>query len=124
MQIGDFLALLKDASPSVRNEVGVAAPDGILKGMMGKLKRVGQFLQGKYVAEDDTWKLTNFAVELDALKKAAVEAAKREGRTIDVSDIVLGKPSSNPIAELSKHCLLYTSPSPRDGLLSRMPSSA
>ena len=23
-----------------------------------------------------------------------------------------------------KHCLLYTSPSPRDGLLSRMPSSA
>ena len=25
---------------------------------------------------------------------------------------------------LVKHCLLYTSPSPRDGLLSRMPSSA
>ena len=25
---------------------------------------------------------------------------------------------------LPKHCLLYTSPSPRDGLLSRMPSSA
>ena len=23
-----------------------------------------------------------------------------------------------------EHCLLYTSPSPRDGLLSRMPSSA
>ena len=27
-------------------------------------------------------------------------------------------------SNLSKHCLLYTSPSPRDGLLSRMPSSA
>ena len=26
--------------------------------------------------------------------------------------------------ELAKDCLLYTSPSPRDGLLSRMPSSA
>ena len=26
--------------------------------------------------------------------------------------------------ELDPHCLLYTSPSPRDGLLSRMPSSA
>ena len=25
---------------------------------------------------------------------------------------------------LFEHCLLYTSPSPRDGLLSRMPSSA
>ena len=28
------------------------------------------------------------------------------------------------IGELLNHCLLYTSPSPRDGLLSRMPSSA
>ena len=28
------------------------------------------------------------------------------------------------IIELSVCCLLYTSPSPRDGLLSRMPSSA
>ena len=26
--------------------------------------------------------------------------------------------------EEDNHCLLYTSPSPRDGLLSRMPSSA
>ena len=30
----------------------------------------------------------------------------------------------NPIVELLSTCLLYTSPSPRDGLLSRMPSSA
>ena len=28
------------------------------------------------------------------------------------------------IQQLNKHCLLYTSPSPRDGLLARMPSSA
>jgi hypothetical protein len=98
VQIGDFLALLRDASPSVRNEVGVAAPDGILRGMMGKLKKLGSFLQGKYVAEDDTWKLTNFAVELDAIKKAAVETARRQGKTIDVSDIALGKPSTNPLA--------------------------
>ena len=33
---------------------------------------------------------------------------------------------SNIVEEwlLSQNCLLYTSPSPRDGLLSRMPSSA
>ena len=98
VQIGDFINLLKDAVPGVRNETGVAAADGILKGMMGKLKKLGQFLQGKYVAEDDTWKLTNFAVELDALKRAAVETARRQGKTIDVSDIALGKPSSNPLA--------------------------
>ncbi len=102
VQIGDFLALLKDASPGVRNEVGIAAPDGILKGMMGRLKKLGSFLQGKYVAEDDTWKLTNFAVELDAIKKAAVETARRQGRTIDVSDIALGKPSANPLAQQLK----------------------
>ena len=29
-----------------------------------------------------------------------------------------------PDVELTENCLLYTSPSPRDGLLSRMPSSA
>ena len=30
----------------------------------------------------------------------------------------------NNLSKISKACLLYTSPSPRDGLLSRMPSSA
>ena len=35
-------------------------------------------------------------------------------------------PGSDPqfMGMLGMHCLLYTSPSPRDGLLSRMPSSA
>ena len=32
--------------------------------------------------------------------------------------------ATNPIIPTLKSCLLYTSPSPRDGLLSRMPSSA
>ena len=30
----------------------------------------------------------------------------------------------DPVTEAGGSCLLYTSPSPRDGLLSRMPSSA
>src|SRR5664279_3166366 len=34
------------------------------------------------------------------------------------------EPTSGTIEALTKLCLLYTSPSPRDGLLSRMPSSA
>ena len=33
-------------------------------------------------------------------------------------------PTGTNLLGLLKHCLLYTSPSPRDGLLSRMPSSA
>ena len=32
--------------------------------------------------------------------------------------------SQDSHAKHTQHCLLYTSPSPRDGLLSRMPSSA
>ena len=36
----------------------------------------------------------------------------------DIHDI------ANEIASATNSCLLYTSPSPRDGLLSRMPSSA
>ena len=35
-----------------------------------------------------------------------------------------GADEANPNLQLIKGCLLYTSPSPRDGLLSRMPSSA
>ena len=35
-----------------------------------------------------------------------------------------GEVTSTQIGAISKHCLLYTSPSPRDATLSRMPSSA
>ena len=37
---------------------------------------------------------------------------------------VLAYPSNGGAYTVAKACLLYTSPSPRDGLLSRMPSSA
>ena len=38
---------------------------------------------------------------------------------VQVGDTVIGE-----VVKLNENCLLYTSPSPRDGLLSRMPSSA
>ena len=42
-----------------------------------------------------------------------------------VSDRVMGGISDGQVTlEQDGDCLLYTSPSPRDGLLSRMPSSA
>ena len=41
------------------------------------------------------------------------------------SKIITRVPTPHEIYDaLSQYCLLYTSPSPRDGLLSRMPSSA
>ena len=42
-----------------------------------------------------------------------------------VSEVAWAQTAAEPLAQ-HQHmgCLLYTSPSPRDGLLSRMPSSA
>ena len=47
--------------------------------------------------------------------------------TVYVIQEIAGTRAGNPkinIMGASNYCLLYTSPSPRDGLLSRMPSSA
>ena len=43
---------------------------------------------------------------------------------LDADTALLGQPYDLLILDLGLPCLLYTSPSPRDGLLSRMPSSA
>ena len=44
---------------------------------------------------------------------------------IDIKDVAMGEIKSTKLGPVqSISCLLYTSPSPRDGLLSRMPSSA
>ena len=45
-------------------------------------------------------------------------------RLIDLAKEVQSEPDPREYDALISSCLLYTSPSPRDGLLSRMPSSA
>ena len=51
----------------------------------------------------------------------ALEAGMKKGDF----DLVMARPSDYPGRGVRDYgCLLYTSPSPRDGLLSRMPSSA
>ena len=40
------------------------------------------------------------------------------------AEIIASIPSNEDVSLYREGCLLYTSPSPRDGLLSRMPSSA
>ena len=69
VQIGDLIGLLRDAT----GNPGVVSTDTILRPFMSKLKKLGDFFQGKYVAEDDTWKITNYVVELDRLKQAATK---------------------------------------------------
>ena len=54
------------------------------------------------------------------------DAAYASPRLVAVADGVGGATAGELASNLAimKICLLYTSPSPRDGLLSRMPSSA
>ena len=47
-----------------------------------------------------------------------------EVETEEIVKNIITKLDITSIKEMGKACLLYTSPSPRDGLLSRMPSSA
>ena len=61
MQIGDLRNLLRDAT----GNPGIISTDAILRPMLTRLKKLGSYFQGKYVAEDDTWKITNYFVELD-----------------------------------------------------------
>ena len=60
--------------------------------------------------------------------QAALESADptdiRNTRSLLIDDLLTIKNSTTSKDADSKTCLLYTSPSPRDGLLSRMPSSA
>jgi len=69
VQIGDLVNLLRDVTANP----GVVNTDAVLKPFLTKLKKLGNFFQGKYVAEDDTWKITNYVVELDRLKKATIK---------------------------------------------------
>ena len=49
---------------------------------------------------------------------------QKDGLALSSRNIYLNKKQGSEAVVLFKACLLYTSPSPRDGLLSRMPSSA
>ena len=58
--------------------------------------------------------------EIEDLKEGLKESVKAVAEELEIKPSVINK----AITIAHKDCLLYTSPSPRDGLLSRMPSSA
>ena len=60
------------------------------------------------------------SLSMDMLEYEDVPIKARVNIRIDSPRIISEEKKENK----SKDCLLYTSPSPRDGLLSRMPSSA
>jgi hypothetical protein len=76
VQLGDMLSLLKDSAGGI----GFLNLDTALGRFFNKFKKGGEFLQNKYMAEDDTFKITNFVVELDRIIKSN---AKRSGMSLD-----------------------------------------
>ena len=72
VQIGDLRALMKDVQFGDK----ISDLDSVLNPMLSKLKKIPEYLQGKYTAEDDFWKITNYFVELNrrdaAYKKANI----------------------------------------------------
>ena len=75
------------------------------------------------------WKKKNREMKMDAAELRAMQAPIKERYKSDPSAAVItlkakGSIDNEGIACKVETCLLYTSPSPRDGLLSRMPSSA
>ena len=66
----------------------------------------------------------------DLLERSAADRVKRalegESELVERTEVLLPDRQSAALAAAARRnvCLLYTSPSPRDGLLSRMPSSA
>ena len=73
-----------------------------------------------YYRDPSAW--MNVVWAFDTTQGTAANRVKLYVNGVQVTDFRLETdPSQNANP---KHCLLYTSPSPRDGLLSRMPSSA
>ena len=80
----------------------------------------------------EIWDHTTLAMVVDPNGNVAIHQARSDGYALSVvqgasiDQLTLGTPLtvSSGGTGTATGCLLYTSPSPRDGLLSRMPSSA
>ena len=83
-----------------------------------ELARAGAFLDSVALAPGALLVEGEAGIGKTTVWTAAI--AEAEGRGIRV----LQARAAETEVQLSYACLLYTSPSPRDGLLSRMPSSA
>ena len=67
--------------------------------------------------------LIGAAVNTELGKRMGLDRRKRDWKINEAINVTTGQIKKIVVPE-SRACLLYTSPSPRDGLLSRMPSSA
>ena len=87
VQIGDLAATFKD----LKGGLAVHNVDSFLSPFMRKMKNLKEFAQGKYVAEDDTFKITNYMVERyrynNAYKKAGIKPPRDLLNTIPEAEL-------------------------------------
>src|SRR5665647_3412798 len=103
--------------------VGLLSNRSIAYGVAQAMKRQGAELAFTYQMEKFQERVTNLAVDFDS--RIVLPCDVSDDAQIDSMFAALGKQWDGlDIIVHSVGCLLYTSPSPRDGLLSRMPSSA
>ena len=79
VQIGDLKNLMRD----VNFGDSIMDLDKIVNPLLNRLKKVPAYLQGKYVAEDDFWKITNYFVELNRRQDALIKDGIRRGVKVD-----------------------------------------
>ena len=84
--------------------------ENLKKNILVKLEKVG-------VIKNNKWLVKDVSLQIEKGKIVTLIGPNGSGKTT-TAKIALG------IHKNIKGCLLYTSPSPRDRLLSRMPSSA
>ena len=119
---GDALALAAGELRALFADVGVVAvgelQDEVVSMRLAR-RRLDLVIGGAGLAERDVV-ADRAAKQKDILRNERDSVANR-GET-DVGEILSVDQDAAPARRIN--CLLYTSPSPRDGLLSRMPSSA
>jgi len=95
VQIGDLAGVFRD----LKGGLDAHNIDSFLSPFMKKMKKVKEFAQGKYVAEDDTFKITNFMVERYRRK----EVYKNLPQYKNLSDAELDKIVKREAADIVKN---------------------
>ena len=115
--------IIRNFSIQIRkgDRIGIVGPNGIGKSTLLKI------LLGEVIPDLGTAKLgSNLIVaKFDQMREQLnLENSLWQNLTDDPTMKASGKAGQMMVRGKSKHCLLYTSPSPRDKRQSRMPSSA
>ena len=104
-------------------EMGPKPIEGDAK-KLGKRKKISSEAQRNYLIIPDDYPLLKQRVTLKFKNLDYKETMKLMGKIGEINVLVGDEVAGAISAELIDVCLLYTSPSPRDTALSRMPSSA